>query len=551
MNEVVVEAEVEEAPLPIVVEETGEASRDVDDAADGAIPRLKGKKGDAPRESKSMNALRNNEDRALKEWMEELSPGGQVKVKIIRTSPKIWRGMNVGGSLATYDHQIDEEWIREHHGGGNFQLEVRKPRTNGSGWVYAGGRAIQIAGDPRTDDVFRNKEDVPAAPVVAAAPAAGSAIVDKTFSVLERELENARRGSGADVATMQLMLAPLQTQIEQLSRMLQEKDRQLAAAQQPRPVERDEFRDRMLATMLEGDSARLSMMRAQHESEIRQLKESAMQNESRLRDSFERDKQNIAMSHERELNAIRGAYDLKVASQEQSHTTGRSLMEAEIRRLQSDLTEAKAELAALRLKKDKTILEQATEFAAIKEAIGEITGNDKEEKSTIEKVIEAAGSIPAVQGVIGRFAGGGDAQSAQPQVQQPVVQPRLLTGPDGNLYQQLPDGRMRLIRRRAALQQAAPQGVEASGPQIPEIAPATIKISVDYLESAYRNGQDPTEVATSVRSMIPVDVINAIRKLGIDGFLTNVAKLDASSPLSSQAGRNWTRKLGKALLGDA
>jgi hypothetical protein len=104
------------------------------------------------------------------------------------------------------------------------------------------------------------------------------------------------------------------------------------------------------------------------------------------------------------------------------------------------------------------------------------------------------------------------------------------------------------VRRRTSAAPAQPGQVEEQ--PIPAIAPATVKIAVEFLESAFRNGQDPAEVATSVRSMVPTDVLTAIKQLGIDGFLEKVARLDSTSPLANQAGRNWTRKLGKALLGD-
>ncbi len=504
------------------------------------------------RETKAMAELRNNTDAALKEWMEGLSPNGGVKVRVTRTSPKIWKGLNVGGSLMTYDHYIDEDWIREHHGGGNFMLEVKKPRVNGTGWVIAGSRAIAIAGDPRTDDVFRDASGTAAAP--ANGGAGSDAIVSKVIGSMERQLERAQERAqqpapqGTDMAMMQMLLAPLQAQISQMNATLREKDQQLAAMQlqQSKPPEVDPIKDKMFSALIDGDSARVVSMRTQHESELRQIKQSAIDSESRLRDSFDRDRQSINMAHERELNTLRSSYDMKIASQETMNATIKTLLEGEIRRLEVALNEARTELIALRAKKDKTIIEQATEFAQIKEAIGEITGDDKGEKSTLEKVMEVAGNLPAVQGLISKF--GDPSQPAPPpqvQIQMPRP-PQLLTGPDGHLYRQLPDGRMQLVRRKKEAPAQPQTGQE--GPKIPDIAPATIAAAVGFLESAYRGGQDPAEVATSVRSMIPADVLTAIRELGIDGFLTQVAKLDGQSPLSSQGGRNWSRKLGKSLL---
>lgn len=529
-------------PPPEVAAEIAEqADEDEADAKPEAKPAKKEPRAPVARESKAMSELRNNEDRNLKDWMEEVSPGGAIRVKVQRTSPKVWKGLMVGGALATYDHQIDEEWIRDHHGGGNFMLVVQKPRTNGAGWVYAGGRAISIAGDPRTDDVFRDKAGEAASPNGAAGPASG--IVDKTFNVLERELANARQQQhvqhGPDTATIQMMMGPMQQQLDQMGAMLREKDRQLAAAQVVKPVERDEFRDKMLDKLLDGDSARINSLRSQYESELRQVKEGAMQNESRLRDSFERDKQSLAMSHERELNALRSAYDMRVAGQEVGANAARTLMEGEIRRLQADLSEAKAELVALRLKKDKGPLEMIREMNELKEGLGL---DDDKEKSTLDKLAEVG--LPILQGVLAK----GEQQAPAPPpppMFRPRAQPQLLTGPDGNLYRPGPDGKPVLLRER---KRAVPPSAEGKPSSVPEIPVTTIKVAVEFLESAYRNNQDPAEVATSVRSMIPADVLTAIRELGIDGFLTSVAKLEGTSPLASQSGRNWTRKLGKSLL---
>lgn len=562
-SEFVPEVELDEPPPPPPVEvDQEDIDEDPEAEPESKIPKLGAKRETkaptGPRETKAMAELRNNTDAALKEWMESLSPNGGVKVRVIRTSPKVWKGLNVGGSLMTYDHYIDEEWIREHHGGGNFMLEVKKPRTNGAGWQIAGSRAIQIAGDPRTDDVFR---DAGAAAPAAAPAAADNGMAKLAVNVLQSELAAARSHaapSGMDPVMLQAIMQPLQLQITQLGAMLRDSQAQLAQAQaqQAKPPERDEFREKMMSAMIDGDSARMVSMRTQHESELRQVKEGAIQNEARLRDSFERDKQMIIMAHERELNALRSAYDMKVASQETMNATSKALLDGEIRRLQADLTEAKAELAALRLKKDKTILEQAQEFASIKEAIGDITGEDKESKSVIAQVVEAAGAFPAVQNALGRLTGEGQPAPAQQQQQQVMMQPvarrpqsQLLTGPDGNLYRQMPDGSVQLVRRRAPAAQSQQEG-QPEAPPVPAIPPATVKIATDFLETAFRNGQDPAEVATSVRSMVPTDVLTAIKQLGIDGFLEKVARLDGTSPLSSQAGRNWSRKLGKALVGE-
>lgn len=540
-------SEVEKPDKPEKSEkvETETDEEDEEEDAPVEVPAAGKKAAAVTRESPVLREMRNAEDRNLRDWLEEIAPGGAIRVKVSRTSPKVWKGLNVGGSLATYDQQIDEDWIRDHHGGGDYFLTVQKPKPNGSGWIYAGGRVLRIGGDPRTDDVYRDKTGEQPAGATAANPTGG--IVDRALGSLERQLEReqARQQTthGPDTETMRLMMAPMQQQINGLTTMLREKDVQLAAAQQVKPAERDEFRDKMLDKLLDGDSARITALRAQYESELRQVKQAAMDNEARLRDSFDRDKLALGMVHDREIASLRSSYDMKVAAQEMGANTSNKLMDGEIRRLQADLTEAKSELAALRLKKDKTILEQASEFAAIKEAIGEIGGGNDKEPSALEKVISVVGNLPAIQNQISKL-GGGEAPAAQPP-QAAAPKARLLTGPDGHLYRQFPDGNVQLVRKRAPKPAAAPGETP-----LPDIPATTVKIAVDFLESAFRGGQDPDQVATSVRSMIPSDVLAVIKDRGVDGFLTDVAKLEGTSPLASQAGRNWARKVGKSLVGE-
>lgn len=554
-----VEKEIDDVDVDVDVDETAIPDKVIDKK-----PHREG----APRESKVMQQMHNNEDRNLVGWLEEIAPGGAIRVKVTRQSPKVWKGLNVGGVLQTYTQQIDEDFIRDHHGGGDFYLIVQKPRPNGSGWVYAGGRVLTIAGDPRTDDVYRDKsgEVAPAA----AGPTNG--IVDRALSSMERQLEREQErqererrqdrqqpaSSAPDSEYLRLLMAPMQKQLDHMGAMLRDKDHQLDQARLVPPPPRDEFRDKMLDKMLDGENARITSLRSQYESELRQVKQSAMDNEARLRDSFDRDKLALGMSHDRELSTLRSSYDMRFSAQESSGATSRALMDGEIRRLQADLSEAKHELATLRLKKDKTILEQATEFSAIKEAISDITGGDEaKDKSGFEKALEFASNLPAVQGALQKVVSGETApavdqngnrpQQAQ-QVQQTSTRPRLLTGPDGNLYKQLPDGNVQLVRRRAA--QAPPVVTVGSGEAAAQnISPGTIKIAVDFLEAAFRSGQESDQVATSVRSMIPAEVLAVIRARGVDAFLADVAKIEATSPLATQAGRNWVRKVGKALLG--
>lgn len=500
--------------------------------------------------------MRSNEERAIKDWLDELSGSGAIRVSVLRQLPTTWKGKNIEGLLATYTTAIDEDFIRDTHGGGQFYLRVMRPRKSGTGFEYAGGKVIKIAGDPRMDDVYREEKEE------RHAPQPNSDIIRTVVGTLERQLEKAQessgRGNGANFDAMRAATAPLQAQLDQLNRERRELQSQLFAAQNQRPPQ-DEYKDRLFEKMLDADNARVAGIRTQHESEIRQLKTSFMDTEARIRDAFERDKQSINMAHDREIAALKSAYDIKTGALENAFATQRALMEAELRRLDSALTETKSELAALRAKKEKSLLEQINDVNAIKEAIG-LDDDEKEDKSMLDKVLETG--APLLQSMISRGAEGG--VQGMPNMQ-PMMQPnpaamaqprqpreRLLRGPEG-LYTQAPNGQIKLVRRAPnaaapGVQQKAEPGKSLSK-KVPEIAPATAKIAIDYLETSYRNSQPPELVAQSVKTLVPSDVLTAIRVLGVDGFLDDVAKIDGASPLSTQGGRNWARKLAKVLLG--
>ncbi len=63
-------------------------------------------------------------------------------------------------------------------------------------------------------------------------------------------------------------------------------------------------------------------------------------------------------------------------------------------------------------------------------------------------------------------------------------------------------------------------------------------------------------MAQTGRSSIPTDILAWIRERhteqvsGVDLFMTKVAKLPGSSPLASQAGKNWLRAVGALLVGE-
>ena len=80
-----------------------------------------------------------------------------------------------------------------------------------------------------------------------------------------------------------------------------------------------------------------------------------------------------------------------------------------------------------------------------------------------------------------------------------------------------------------------------------QVNPADVLIAVNLLEGAIKNGTDPVTFAESARSMVPADILAAVKQLGVDAFLKSVAKLEDGSPLATMGGRNFLRKVVKYL----
>ena len=98
---------------------------------------------------------------------------------------------------------------------------------------------------------------------------------------------------------------------------------------------------------------------------------------------------------------------------------------------------------------------------------------------------------------------------------------------------------------RAAHEEAAKAHADAMmAQQASEIPRDMVQAAVVYLEGAFRGNQEPSVVAQSLRSqgLVPDSVFQFMRDQGVDALLEKVARLEASSPLATQAGRNWVRK---------
>lgn len=555
------------APLPVVMGET----------KNGAPPKLVTKKterdkedGDdelerRAKESKPLREMRTTEDMNIKQIVEALGQSGPFKITVKRLEPEEFRdpvtgrNVNTAGTLKSYDQEVDEDFIQAKHGGGKYEL-IFKKRGDKGGFQFVTSRRIEIAGDPRLDDVPRNLG--PTLATIAAAPAAvaseAPSVVTKAMEMMERQANHLRESAApapVDTAAItkpfEAIIDNMQAQMsaertahnEQMSQMRAE----LAAARAYKAPE-DPIKEKILNSLIDGESGRISGLRATHESELRTIKANAIEDEKRLRDAFERDKasltaafdrerQTMIHSHEIALNAAKASFDMQV-----------KMLEGQIKTLERDCGELRVEVKDLRAKKEKSVVDMARELKDVKEVLGD----EDSGSSTMDKIADIATNPDALRFAQNIIRGPQAGQQQAPAQQQAVAQGPQQPPPGGFKRQvvKTATGEEFILEKNGGLTPVMKKGKgPAAALELPVIPEEKIRIAVTFLERAVENGSEPENVALGARSLVPDEIISVLRDHGPDIFMTKVAKIPTNSPLSTQEGKNWIRKFAKALVG--
>jgi hypothetical protein len=510
-----------------------------------------------------------DEDQSLKGTLDSLGADGSFRIGVYRLEPEEWQDPQTGrrvktaGKLKTYTSKIDEDLISDRHGGGKYQLRFSRRDAKGS-YKFFTQRTIDIAGDPRIDDVPRTAAPAGGQTVVTA-PSESPGLVKEAFAVLRDQLDRASepRESGPrrmDPA-VEMMLDQMRRDAERRDNELAELRRDLAQSRAVKPVE-DPVKDKLLSSLIDGERGHVTALQLRYEAEARQIKSAAEEDIKRLHDRHERDVANVRAGFEREIAAIRSSHEVALASQKASFDMQVKLLESDNRRLERDNTELRADVKELRARKDRTIVETAKELEAVKDALG--LGDGDGDKSNFDKFLEVATS-PAAAEFVSKVVGGGEKPAAQPAAQQPSHRPsrKLMQDPAGNKFIVTTDGagqeRLIPVKKKPRVIPATtnPDGTVATPAiELPQVDPVAVAAVVGYLERAFSNKQEPEVVAQSGRASVPDEILTWIRDhdsdrvSGVDLFMREVAKLPSTSPLSTQSGKNWLRKVGKALVGE-
>jgi hypothetical protein len=543
------------------------------DSAKSASPKKedkKEKKDDKP--PSDLKLIRLAEDRTLREWMETLGTEGAYKIQISRSSPSVaWdaatrRNVAVKGHLATVTDldNIDEEYLQREFGGGTFRLKVTRPGNA----QYAAHRTVEIAGEPRLD---RLPSSSPPPVPAAVGPAHGSGdspgvVTEALKMVKDAYADRDRSPKGMD-PVVQMMFEQMRAQAESQSRELSALRSELAAERTRKP-DTDPFRDKLMSSMFEGESATTARLREAHAAEIRTLKEGFAQERAQIEARHDRVISDMNAAHARAIDNYKSSFEREIKAMESSHkvaldsasTTASVLkasLESEVRRLERENTEARAELKELRAsaKDEKDILSQLKKVKELKEMIS--GDEDGKESSTLSEIAQM---VPAVIEGVGTIMSNRGGQVAPPQAQAQAAprapRPQFAPGQmvhdprTGQLMKAGPDGALRPVRKKPK-EITTDDGRQV---QAPVVDPENAKKLVAYLEAAFNGNTEPAVVVRSAGAVIPADIIQWIRDndteqtSGVDLFMRRVVNLPSNSPLASQAGRKWLRDLGRALI---
>ncbi len=503
--------------------------------------------------------LETEESKSLADWFRSLSIDAAIRVVLTRTEPKeivdpsTRRIVKTDGQLYSFDRTVEEDEIRRKYGGGSYTLKVL--RDNGKGqYVYFKQRRLEIAGDPLLTGLSAALPEAP--PVVQAPASSDGPVMLRMMDMLGKQVERLSQNPPAnDGSALAAALAPMQAMIQQLQQQLAAKDQAIIEARKGDPQEVS-FREKMISTFIDQDSVRLNAVRSSYDSEIRQLKAAHIEDEKRIRDQHARDLEQATRAHEREIRSLTESHARTTDSAKAAHDLTVRMLEGENKRLDRELTELRSEVKELRNKKDPSLKDRLDEINSIKELVG---GDETEDKGTITKIVEGLAGSDKVQQFAGRLMGGGAAPPVPPAQQQAVIaaqqaarnsrRTRIVVDRRTN-QRYATDG----VQIAPVVKTVAPPGEQAAlttpaAPVIPYLEPADVTRAVDYMLNAFRNNTDPQAFAETIRPHITAEMLTAIRDLGVDDFLGKVAQLDGTHLLRTQAGRNWTTKVAKVLVG--
>jgi hypothetical protein len=547
-----------------------------------------------PASTRAARQMREADDISLAEAMEGLGGDTEVEFRIYRTYPKKAKIDGILTDITGHLHtQVDlptEDELKQMFGGGTYQVKAHRPNAKGT-MTYFKAKSVKVSGPPSLD-MYQTKSSEPAIAPISATSSGDSELASQAMNTMKQLIDDAKQNpqGGMDMTLINAMMAPLQAQVQAanaamqaMQSQMQDKDTRMLELISAKPDTSE--KDSLLNKMFDTEASRTEHLRQVHESEMRQLRDNAREDVKRAEDRHRDELRSREESHRREIDSLNRANDNILATTRMSYDAQIASLKSDMARVQADLTEARAEVGALRLKKDKSIIEQAQELNTMGEALKSLgLGGFREDEEDNRKWYEKlAGQVIENPEVIAQVAG---AVTGQQPMQQPYAFPeqppqQQLAPPtappvappeqqeqqalldslepgvpfripgDEQVYVKLPDNSIVPYEQALEIAQKAESEAasrEAAGVKQP--SPEEVKMAAGFVESAFTAGTEAQTFATTAKVMIPNEILKYVKHVGSDKFLEEAsAALDPGSPLRNQAGRNYLREVVGFLLG--
>lgn len=512
-----------------------------------------------PKKQSHASQQKHTETLSAAAWQSTIVSDGTIQIKVTRVAPTHWpigSRNEIKGYCTTYHEPIDEARIQSEFGGGTYLLQA----VGSDGKPLVAPIYVPISGDPIVTTAQLKKEDDATSKSMYSfiektansriedirnASATTVSVVENTTKFLERQLESEKQ----DKLRLEARIVALQTQVQE--------------ALQPRA---NPQQDKLVEMIASNTMNQANMSTQRYESELRQTKELAAANDQRLQNAFDRDRAMLLDNAQRELNFVRATLEQNAAMTKaslereidnlKSHFEHRSLAEkttlsTELMLLKSKLEDTQAmllakeaELVSLRAKKDQTLQEKVAEVETFREFFA--GSKDEGEPATgLTGVLGKMMESPLVKNIAGKVLASAMEQPAAAPL--PTAQPA-----PSPLPARLPPPQIRRPVRPPAAAGTAPlipmvAPVAEVVPPAPPAVPVTsgeVDAALVYCKAAFDAQQDPAAFATSVKDLIPANVLNEIRNKGADEFLKAHGKSDV---FATQQGKNWIRKVTQTL----
>jgi hypothetical protein len=421
----------------------------------------------------------------LSGFLMDLGSTGEIKLELFRKSPPTYQGIKIDGHLRNYSEPFTIEEISEEHGGGKFQVRCQKRNANTGRWQYAGARTFDVAGVAKIDalrgpDSGNGKPSV-SDPAVSQALNMAATVMSNSqaeAAALRAEARDGNNRGSMDEGT-KLMITGMQEQLAALREDASAKDAKILEliGQKPDTSGQDKLFGIMEKSTVD-HSSRITEIRTAHDSELRQLRDFHNQ-DLRLRESrFEKELDAVRAGHVREIDSLKDSNRVAVDSQKLAYEMKIDVLKDQIKRGDRDLTETKAEVGALRGKKDLSPMDQLDTIVKLKNGLESVfpTGGD-EEPSKLQQIVTAVAESPIVASLAARIEGpGGPGGGQQLEPGDRMVKVR---GTDGQIHE-VPESYVRKMQEQQAAQRA-----EAEANPMSALDPAELKQAVTFLETAY------------------------------------------------------------------